>query len=42
MGGLGSMEYEVLPVDHVERTKHAKPYDQDETKRPVMKSTPEV
>ena len=39
---LGSMEFEVLPVDRLEKSKRSKPYDRPDMKKGVEKTTPET
>ena len=38
---LGSMEFEVLPADRLEKSKRYKPYDHPETKKGIEKTLPE-
>src|SRR5258708_12700402 len=39
---LGSMEFEVLPADQLDKGKRAKPYDCQESKKGAEKTVPEV
>ena len=39
---LGSMEFEVLPADQLDKAKRAKPYDHQESKKGAEKTVPEV
>src|SRR5258708_24671622 len=39
---LGSMEFEVLPMDRLEKSKKSKPYDHPAMKKGVEKTTPEI